>query len=91
MSLPSTLSSQLSVQIIDRTAVIERASAVRVTYSTSQEVTVTVSRRLSGKMCGACGNYNDNSKDDMRTAAGVTTSAVSQVVGSWRAGDFSNW
>ncbi|XP_032374142.1 IgGFc-binding protein isoform X1 [Etheostoma spectabile] len=89
VSLPSKVTSDISVQISEKTVIIERASAVRVTYSISQEVTVIIDSSLSGKMCGACGNYNNNSKDDMRTADGKITTDVSVVVGSWSAGDFS--
>lgn len=46
---------------------------------------------LSGKMCGACGNFNHNTKDDLVTADGKTTTDVSAVVTSWSAGDFSKW
>lgn len=83
--------SDLSVQISERTVIIERASALRVTFSISLEVTVIIDSSLSGKMCGACGNYNNNSKDDMRTADGKITTDVTVVVGSWSAGDFSRW
>ncbi|XP_010737445.2 IgGFc-binding protein [Larimichthys crocea] len=89
VSLPSKVMSDISVQISERSVVIERASAVRVTYSISQEVTVIIDSSLSGKMCGACGNYNNNSKDDMKTADGKITTDVSVIVGSWSAGDFS--
>ncbi|XP_039662365.1 IgGFc-binding protein-like isoform X2 [Perca fluviatilis] len=89
VSLPSKVTSEISVQISEKTVIIERASAVRVTYSISQEVTVIIDSSLSGKMCGACGNYNNDSKDDMRTADGKITTDVSVVVGSWSAGDFS--
>lgn len=91
MSLPSKVTSTLSVQISERALIIERASAVRVTYSISQEVTVIIHSSLSGKMCGACGNYNNDSKDDMTTADGKITTDVSVVVSSWSAGDFSRW
>ncbi|XP_070690944.1 IgGFc-binding protein [Pempheris klunzingeri] len=91
VSLPINATSDLSVQISDRTVIIERTSVVRVTYSVSQEVTVIINSTLSGKMCGACGNYNNNSKDDMKTADGKIASEVTVVVGSWSAGDFSRW
>lgn len=91
VSLPSKVTGELSVQISDRALIIEKASAVRVTYSISQEVTVIIDSRLSGKMCGACGNYNNNSEDDMKTADGKIATDVSVVVGSWSAGDFSRW
>lgn len=85
------MTDDISVHISERTVIIERASAVRVTYSISQEVTVIIDSSLSGKMCGACGNYNNNSKDDMKTADGKITTDVSVIVGSWSAGDFSRW
>ncbi|XP_023835727.1 zonadhesin-like [Salvelinus sp. IW2-2015] len=65
VSLPSTPAKQLSVSIADRTVVIERDSGVRVTYSISQELFITIDNHLAGKVCGACGNYNGIVKDDM--------------------------
>lgn len=85
------VTSEISVRISDRTVIIERASAMQVTYSVSQEVTINIDSSLSGKMCGACGNYNNNSKDDLKTADGKITTDVSTVVASWTAGDFSKW
>lgn len=82
---------EISVHISQRTVIIERASAVRVTYSVSQQVTIIIDDSLSGKMCGACGNYNNNSRDDLKTADGKITTDVSVVVASWSAGDFSRW
>ncbi|MED6293032.1 hypothetical protein CHARACLAT_006660 [Characodon lateralis] len=89
VSLPSKVTNELSVQILNRSVVIARTSAVRVTFSISQKVTVSVDGNLSGKNCGACGNYNNNSKDDMKTADGKITSDFSAVIGSWSAEDFS--
>uniref|UniRef100_A0A3B3XU29 VWFD domain-containing protein n=1 Tax=Poecilia mexicana TaxID=48701 RepID=A0A3B3XU29_9TELE len=79
------------IQISNRSVVIERPSGVQVIYSMSQKVTVTVDGNLSGEICGACGNYNNNSKDDMKTADGKITSDFSAVIGSWSADDFSRW
>lgn len=64
---------------------------MQVIYSMSQKVTVTVDGNLSGEICGACGNYNNNSKDDMKTADGKITSDFSAVIGSWSAEDFPRW
>ncbi|XP_034029561.1 IgGFc-binding protein, partial [Thalassophryne amazonica] len=89
VSLPSKLTNELSVQIRDRAVIIERASALRVTYSVSQEVTVIVHNSLSGKTCGACGNYNNNANDDMRTADGKSTTDVAVVTDSWNAEEIS--
>lgn len=91
VSPPNNLTNQLSVQVLDRSVVIQRKSAVRVTYSVSQEVTVTVDNSLASKVCGACGNYNSESEDDLKTADGKVTTDMSVVIGSWSAEDFSRW
>uniref|UniRef100_A0A3P9H1N3 Fc fragment of IgG binding protein n=1 Tax=Oryzias latipes TaxID=8090 RepID=A0A3P9H1N3_ORYLA len=89
VSPPNNLTNQLSVQVLDRSVIIERKSAVRVTYSVSQEVTVTVDNSLASKVCGACGNYNSEPKDDLKTADGKVATDMSVVIGSWSAEDFS--
>lgn len=90
-SLPSKLTNNLSVQLTGNTVVIDITPAVRVTYSDSQEVTVIVDGTLTDKLCGACGNSNDDPKDDMQTANGKVTNNVAEIVASWSAGDFSRW
>lgn len=85
------MTNELSVQISDRRVIIERQSAVQVTYSISQDVAVTIDTNFSGKMCGACGNYNSDSKDDMKTADGKITTDVLVFFNSWSAGDFPRW
>lgn len=90
-SLPSKLANGLSIQLSEYTVVIDITPAVRVTYSRSQEVTVIVHGTLANKLCGACGNGNDDPKDDMQTANGKVTNNVAEIVASWRAGDFSRW
>lgn len=90
-SLPSKMANELSIQLSVDTVVIDITPAVRVTYSRSQEVTVIVDGTLTNKLCGACGNSNDDPKDDMQTANGKVTNNVAEIVASWRAGDFSRW
>lgn len=91
VSLPNKVTGELSIRVSDRAVIIEKASAVQVTYSISQEVRVIIGSSLSDKVCGACGNYNNNPQDDLRTADGKITTDVSVIVGSWSAGDFSRW
>ncbi|XP_055780387.1 IgGFc-binding protein-like [Salvelinus fontinalis] len=91
VSLPSTPAKQLSVNIANRTVVIERDSGVRVTYSISQELFVTVDNHLAGKVCGACDNYHGIVKDDMTTANGKSYTDATVIVGYWWVGDFSSW
>lgn len=90
-TLPSKLTNELSIQLSENTVVIDITPAVRVTYSNSQEVTVLADGTLTNKLCGACGNSNDDPKDDMQTANGKVTYNVADIVASWSAGDFSRW
>lgn len=90
-TLPGKVGEHISLSNSGRSVTIQLKSAVQVTYSISQVVTVRVKSNLMGKMCGACGNYNEDSKDDMTTSDGKTTKDVSVVVSSWSAGDFSQW
>ena len=67
------------------------AATAQVTYSSSKDVIVSIDSSLSNKMCGACGNYNDNIHDDWKTADGKVAFEMSAIVGSWSAEDFSPW
>ncbi|XP_064805867.1 zonadhesin-like [Oncorhynchus masou masou] len=90
VSLPSTPVRQLSVSIASRTVVIKRNYGVRVTYSISQELFVTVDNHLAGKVCGACRNYHGIVKDAMTTSNGKSSTDVTVIVGYWWVGDFSS-
>ncbi|KAJ8289756.1 hypothetical protein GJAV_G00004980 [Gymnothorax javanicus] len=88
LALPGTPVKDLSVRVTDRAVLVERWSSVRVAFYFNQEVKVTVSVHLAGKMCGSCGNYNGNAKDDMSTATGKVSVSVSEVIKSWHAGEY---
>ena len=53
--IPS-LRNNLSVKAIEKSIVVEKSSSFRVSYSRSQQVTVTVDDTMVGMVCGACGN-----------------------------------
>ncbi|XP_072317584.1 IgGFc-binding protein-like [Eucyclogobius newberryi] len=89
VSLPLKVSCDIYVHILDGIIIIEKASVLQIKFSISLEVTVIVDASFSYRMCGACGNYNHNSKDDMMTSDGKSAEDVSAVVRSWSAGDFS--
>ncbi|MBN3317980.1 FCGBP protein, partial [Atractosteus spatula] len=91
VALPQKLKNELSIHISDKLVIIEKKSAVRVSYSVTEEVTVAVSAHLAGRTCGACGNFNGDGKDDMVTAGGKISVSVSEIIDSWRAKDFSGW
>ncbi|KAI4873587.1 hypothetical protein NFI96_003511, partial [Prochilodus magdalenae] len=89
VSYPSAPAREVLVEYTGESVVIERAPTVRVEYTNTGQLTVTVSSSLVGKVCGACGNFNRNLTDDMVTAYGRNSSTLS--VASWLADDFSTW
>ncbi|KAG7469170.1 hypothetical protein MATL_G00126120 [Megalops atlanticus] len=89
VSLPSKLENEVSISVSDSVVVVEKSSVVRVSYSLTLGVKVTIDTPLAGRVCGACGNYNGDAKDDMTTAGGTVSGSVSDVISSWQAGDFS--
>ncbi|KAM9419012.1 IgGFc-binding protein-like [Salvelinus alpinus] len=58
VTLPRLMSNEVSVKVSDKTVMIERMSGLRVSYSLSQEIIVTVSAHMADKVCGACGRLN---------------------------------
>ncbi|XP_077978924.1 von Willebrand factor-like [Glandiceps talaboti] len=46
--------------------ILEGFSGVKVSYDGHQSVFVTVDKEFSGRMCGLCGNYNNNYEDDFQ-------------------------
>ncbi|KAK6323521.1 hypothetical protein J4Q44_G00058600 [Coregonus suidteri] len=49
VTLPRLLSNEVSVKVSDKTLTIERMSGLQVSYSLSQEITVTVSANMADK------------------------------------------
>lgn len=90
-TLPSKMTNELSIKLSGDTVVIDVTPTVTVTFSSSQEVTVIADGTLNDKLCGACGNSNEDPEDDKQTANGKVTNNVDDIVASWSAGDFSKW
>ncbi|XP_041932210.1 IgGFc-binding protein-like [Alosa sapidissima] len=59
-TLPIKMSNGVSIQITNDLLVIEKMSAVVVSYSRSQQITVTVSDSVAGNVCGACGKLTED-------------------------------
>ncbi|XP_066531571.1 IgGFc-binding protein-like [Hoplias malabaricus] len=55
VTLPTMKRSQILVKIIDQTVVIEKKSAFKLSYSQTDEITITVSEDIASKLCGVCG------------------------------------
>ncbi|XP_048086182.1 IgGFc-binding protein-like [Alosa alosa] len=82
VNLPSLLKNEISVKISEKTVVIEKISALRVTYSMTQDISVTVSDHFADKVCGACGKMTGD------VSITVDSKSVKKWMDSWRAPDF---
>jgi len=70
--------------------VIFPTHGVRVFYDGLYRVEVTVSTRWQGRLCGLCGNYNDNDADDNLSPAGMPIRNVNDFALSWVVGNAAN-
>ena len=48
------------------------------------QLSVTASQAWGGQVCGLCGNYNNDSSDDLLTRSGDLTSSINEFVMSWQ-------
>ena len=63
--------------------VILSAIGVRVSWDGLYYAEVTVSSTWRGRLCGLCGNYNDNPNDDFQTPDGSIESSPNTFAVSW--------
>lgn len=64
--------------------VIETDFELTVTYDLVYHVTVSVPGNYQGKVCGLCGNFNGDKKDDFRNNKGVIIKNVNSFGASWK-------
>uniref|UniRef100_A0A667WC27 VWFD domain-containing protein n=1 Tax=Myripristis murdjan TaxID=586833 RepID=A0A667WC27_9TELE len=57
---------------------------LKVSYDWNSIVFVTVPSRYAGAMCGMCGNYNNDRKDDLQMKNGKRASSPGELGKSWR-------
>lgn len=74
-------SNEVMVQVIDQTVIIEKTSALRLVYSLSQEVMITVNKGIADKVCGACGTLTGSTPGE----------SIMFYMDQFRAGDFPTW
>ncbi|XP_075047174.1 IgGFc-binding protein-like [Mixophyes fleayi] len=70
-----------------RQCVIQTNTGIRVTFDWEARVGVTLPSTYFGSVCGLCGNFNNNSKDDLINRDGIFQANISLFGHSWREGE----
>ncbi|TRY92860.1 hypothetical protein DNTS_015611 [Danionella cerebrum] len=79
VSYPMTTKEGVSISSKNNTVIVEKMFTLRLTFSITEGVVLSISGELRGKVCGACGNFNGDIGDDVISFSAVT---------SWKAEDF---
>ncbi|MEE6482041.1 hypothetical protein FKM82_013126 [Ascaphus truei] len=77
------------VQVSRNDVTIEIVDQITVALDIADQVKVTAKERLAGGICGACGNFNGDSSDDLRLKNGQPASSITHSIRSWAARFFS--
>ncbi|KAG7278197.1 hypothetical protein CRUP_002159 [Coryphaenoides rupestris] len=84
-NLPVTLNQgNVTVKLISNFAEIETAFGLTVYYDWKTAVLVKIPSSYAGAMCGLCGNYNQDSKDDLVMKNGKQAASAEEMGKSWR-------
>ncbi|XP_041091095.1 IgGFc-binding protein-like [Polyodon spathula] len=75
---------RLSIQSKGWKAIIQTGFGLEVTFDWNSRVTVTVPESYAGAMCGLCGNYNQDGKDDLTMKNGQLTQVPAEFGASWK-------
>ncbi|XP_044028599.1 IgGFc-binding protein-like [Siniperca chuatsi] len=81
--LPSMPRNNIFVRVSEKTIVIEQMSHFQLSYSNTQELTVTVSDSMADKVCGACDKFLL-----FRDTMGFSQEVMQEYMGSFSAQDF---
>ncbi|KAK7886664.1 hypothetical protein WMY93_026285 [Mugilogobius chulae] len=83
-SLPLEYNDDLLVFRGGRTAVVETAAGITLTFDWSSTVSVTLPSNYQGAVCGLCGNYNGKAQDDLTMRDGQTAADGVKLGESWQ-------
>lgn len=81
MTLPTMEDNNVIVKVIDQTVIVEKTSALRLSYSLSQEVIITVNKGIADQVCGACGKLTGS----------ISGESIMFYMDQYRAPDFPTW
>lgn len=77
-------SDDLKISRSGRKAVVETAAGITVTFDWGSRVTINVPGTYQGALCGLCGNYNGDRKDDMAMLNGQLARNGEKFGESWK-------
>ncbi|XP_073179617.1 IgGFc-binding protein-like [Lepidochelys kempii] len=83
----SVLEGQLRVYQSGGSVVIETEFSLRVSYDWGSSLVVKISSSFWESMCGLCGNYNGDTRDDFATPMGVLAASPVEFGKSWKVED----
>ncbi|XP_026999588.2 IgGFc-binding protein [Tachysurus fulvidraco] len=78
VTVPTMVNHEVIFKVIDQTVIIEKTSVMRLSYSQSQELTITVNKAIADKVCGACGKLTGS----------ITGESIMFYMDQYRALDF---
>uniref|UniRef100_S4RDG9 Tectorin alpha n=1 Tax=Petromyzon marinus TaxID=7757 RepID=S4RDG9_PETMA len=83
-SLPFTLlNGRIRASQSGSSVAISTDFGLTVTYDTDHYATITVPGAFKGRLCGVCGNYNDDERDEFTMPNGTVTTSVTEFGNSW--------
>lgn len=87
MNLPVRLDEgESEVLVFQRghTAVVDTNFGLVVSYDWNHEVVIKLPSSYYGSVCGLCGNFNGNNRDELQNPAGKAVSSVTEWGKSWQ-------
>ncbi|XP_039368548.1 IgGFc-binding protein-like [Mauremys reevesii] len=90
VSLPTTINAELSLTRSQQGIVVQWLEKVEVHLNATGVLEVIANGSYAAQLCGACGNFNGDSMDDLMTRGGTPASNTQEVLASWAAEDFSS-
>ncbi|XP_043935264.1 LOW QUALITY PROTEIN: IgGFc-binding protein-like [Protopterus annectens] len=68
-------------------AILQTSSGIQVTFDWKSYVSLTIPTTYSGAICGLCGNFNKNTKDDLTMKNGQLAPNAGEFGQSWKTED----
>ncbi|XP_072113007.1 IgGFc-binding protein-like [Mobula birostris] len=85
--LPVSVSPGVVVALTGQYVVITTSFGLRVKFNGKHRAEVTLSSLFKGKVCGMCGNYNEDRRDDFLNPDGIMEPDSVSLGNSWQSGN----